>query len=49
MTLAAEIITAQKKKIHTLFLVTLFACATAGTLIVRSIHENKDRLHVSGG
>ena len=49
MTLAAEIITAQKKKIHTLCLVTLFACATAGTLIVRSIHEHKDRLHVSGG
>lgn len=49
MTLAAEIITAQKKKIHTLFLVTLFACATAGTLIVRSIHEHKDRLHGAGG
>ena len=49
MTLASEIITAQKKKIHTLCLVTLFACATAWTLIVRSIHEHKDRLHVSGG
>ena len=32
MTLAAEIITAQKKKIHTLCLVTLFACATAEEL-----------------
>lgn len=49
MTLASDIITAQKKKIRTLYLVTLFACATAGTLIVRGIHEHKDRLHRAGG
>lgn len=49
MTLASEIITAQKKKIRTLYLVTLIACATAGTLIVRGIHEHKGRLHNAGG
>lgn len=48
MTLASEIIAAQKRTNQTLCLVTLIACATAGTLIVRSFHEHKDRLHHAG-
>ena len=48
MMLSSEIISAQKRTIKTLCLVTLIACATAGTLIARSFHEHKDRLYHAG-